>query len=150
MKHFDHGGLSVEVPANWSESTTLIYGLAGPGGALDPFVCLALSPRTEGETLEATLDSALGIARASREGFHLLERKESQLGGLPAMSARFTSRIDGRVVEEWVTFVVLRRQGHDRTAMLSAMLREDAQAETRALCEQVLESVRFTPDPPSP
>ena len=138
------GGLSIDVPASWSEHTNVVYGLLAANGALSPAVSVSLSPRPDGETLAATLESMLTVARASREDFHLLDRKESTFGDLPASSARYTSRVGDRVVEESVTIVALTRHGHGRTAMFSTMLPADADGELRALCERVLASVRFS------
>lgn len=150
---------SFETPQNWVDKTIVAYAAPSekPRDPAPNFVMTREAIR-EGDSLRSHADRQLLELGRHLKDFDLLESKETQLGGQPAVFLRYTWMGHYGRLEQTVSIVErFMEQGRMATAFTTTAPAQDA-AKARPLFDEMLRTVRFdgpqgppgAPQPPPP
>jgi hypothetical protein len=109
MPVHEHPDYNFEVPKDWADKTVVAYTApARAGQKMTPNLILTRTPAEGDETVAQYADKQLVELAKKLEHFHLIERKEQTLGGLPAVALTFTWHTPGGPLHQRTTFVKVR------------------------------------------
>src|ERR1700733_2915968 len=149
--------LSFDTPPEWIDRSIIAHSSppAADQNESAPNVVVTREEMRESDTLRTHADRQLLELGKQLTDFDLLESRETQLGGLPAILLRYGWTSHFGPLEQTVTLVE-RMTAKGRVAILftTTVGREDA-AKARPIFADMLQSVRFDqgqgqPPPPSP
>jgi hypothetical protein len=148
--------LSFETPDGWVDRTIVAY--ASPtdeqGREAAPNFVMTREQMREGDSLRSHADRQLLELGRHLKDFDLLESKETQLGGQPAIFLRYTWMGHfGRLLQ---TVTIVERQHPERgrvAASFTTTAKSDEALRTNAIFNEILKSVKFdggdgAPPPP--
>jgi hypothetical protein len=93
------------VSGAWEDQTVNILGTPAPDGSNFGLVVARLKGEA-GQPLHALAEKYLGEHERKLRGFELLGRRESVIGGLPAVEAKLTWLNDGKAIFNHVAFIM--------------------------------------------
>lgn len=93
------------VSGAWEDQTVNILGTPAPDGSNFGLVVARLKPES-GQPLHALADQYLLEHERKLRGFELLGRRESVIGGLPAVEAKITWLNEGRAIFNHIAFIM--------------------------------------------
>ncbi|MEP7121575.1 MAG: DcrB-related protein [Byssovorax sp.] len=141
MPRHEQADVSFDVPRHWEDKTLVAY--ASPpkdGQATAANLVMTRDVLGERETLADYADRQLAELVRRLEGFELVRREETTLGGLPAIALRFGSRAAaGPLLQRLVVAEGRRRSVYCFTATTP---KADA-AQNDPLLDRILSTVRF-------
>jgi hypothetical protein len=141
MPRHEQADVSFDVPRHWEDKTLVAY--ASPpkdGQATAANLVMTRDVLGERETLADYADRQLAELASRLEGFELVRREETTLGGLPAIVLRFGSKAAaGPLLQRLAVAEGRRRSVYCFTATTP---RADA-AQNDPLLDRILSTVRF-------
>ena len=142
MPRHEQSDVSFDVPRHWDDKTLVAY--ASPpkeGHATAANLVMTRDVLGEREMLGDYADRQLAELAKRLEGFELVRREETTLGGVPAIALRFASRAAaGPLLQRLVVAEGRRRSVYCFTATTP---KADA-AQNDPLLDRILSTVRFT------
>ena len=142
MPRHEQPDVSFDVPRHWDDKTLVAY--ASPpkdGQATAANLVMTRDTLSEREMLSDYADRQLAELARRLEGFELVRREETTLGGVPAVALRFTSRAAaGPLLQRLIVAEGRRRSVYCFTATTP---KADA-AQNDPLLDRILSTVRFT------
>ncbi len=141
MARHEQADVSFDIPRHWEDKTLVAY--ASPpkdGQATAANLVMTRDVLGERETLADYADRQLAELASRLEGFELVRREETTLGGLPAIVLRFGSRAAaGPLLQRLAVAEGRRRSVYCFTATTP---KADA-AQNDPLLDRILSTVRF-------
>lgn len=145
MPRHEDRDLSFDVPRHWDDKTIVAYAAPpAPGQAIAANLVLTRDALREGETLAGYADRQLTELAKRLDGFELEGREDSQLGGAPAVTVRFTARAAAGPLAQRLVVIEGRRRGVYCFTATSAQA--DA-AQNDPLFDRMLATIRFAEGP---
>ena len=151
MRRYKERGVSFELPPDWSDRTIVAFQAPpSPERSQAPNIVVTKEPMRQGDTLRVHADrQMLELGRVLSE-FDLLESRETELGGRPAIYVRFAWLSAEGPIEQ--SFTMVERQedvGRAVTTFTTSAPRDQAEA-ARLVFGRVLASVEFDAPAPEP
>ena len=141
MPRHDQADIRFDVPRHWDDKTLVAYAAPPqPGQATTANLVMTRDTLLERETLGDYADRQLAELARSLDDFELQKREQPAVGGLPAVSIRFTSRSASGPLDQRLVVVEGRRRA--LYCFTATTPRADA-AQNDPLFERILSSVRF-------
>jgi len=141
MPRHDQSDVSFDVPRHWEDKTLIAYAApAREGQATAANVVMTRDVRDPEETLADYADRQLAELAKRLEGFELVRREASTLGGLPAIVLRFASNAAAGPLLQRLVVVEGRRQA--LYCFTATTPKADA-PQNDPLFDRILGSVRF-------
>jgi hypothetical protein len=155
MPRFQDKDVGFEAPKEWMDRTIVAF-TAPANKENAPNIVMTREPMRDEDTLRTHADRQLLELGRQLQDFDLLESRETQLGGQPAILLRFAWVSHLGDLEQSVTMVE-RTFDQKRVAMTFTTTSPRAEAQgTRPVFQQILQSVQFDgsaggpPRPPGP
>jgi hypothetical protein len=144
MPRHEQRDLSFDVPRHWEDRTIVAFAApAEPGQAVAANLVMTRDTLRERETLGGYADRQLAELAKRLDGFELLRRDETTLGGAPAVALRFAARASSGPLEQRLVVVEARRRGV--FCFTATTARADAE-QNGPLFDRILGTIRF-PEP---
>ena len=143
MPRHDQRDISFDVPRHWDDKTIVAY--AAPAQAGHPIAANLVMTRDalrDGETLAGYADRQLAEMAKRLDGFELIRRDETTLGGAPAVSIRFASRAAGGPIVQRLVVIEGRRRG---VYCFTATTAKVDAAQNEPLFDRMLSTIRLPP-----
>jgi hypothetical protein len=147
MPRHEQRDISFDVPRHWDDKTIVAYAAPpAPGQSVAANLVMARDALKDGETLARYADRQLAEMAKRLDGFELLGRDETSLGGAPAVSIRFESRGANGPLEQRLVVVEGRRRGVYCFTATTAKADAD---QNNPLFDRMLSTVRLASSEPS-
>ena len=141
MPRYEQRDVSFDVPRHWDDKTLVAFAApAQPGQALAPNLVMTRDQLGDADTLDSYADKQLAELAGRVEGFELVKREHTSLGGAPAIALRFRARADKGTIEQRLVLAQGRRRGV--FCFTATMSKADAE-QYGPLFDRMLGSVRF-------
>lgn len=149
MPRHEQRDISFDVPRHWDDKT--ITAFAAPpqqGQAIAANVVMTRDTLGDRDTLATYADRQLAELSKRVDGFELVRREDTTLGGAPAVAIRFTARGSSGPLQQRLLVVEGRRRGVFCFTTTTAKADAD---QNEPLFDRILSTVRFPPrEEPSP
>ena len=139
-----------EPPEGWVDKTIVAFSAPEGETAMAANFVVTSEPLRDGEDLRTHVDRYLLLAARQLREFELIETRETTLGGLEAVCARFTWLAPFGEVEQAITSVRRVVAGAACVTSVSTTAAAADVASSRASFANVLASFRFADAPPPP
>jgi hypothetical protein len=158
MPRHEYRGVSLDPPADWIDRTIVAFSApAQSDNKSAPNLVITNEPMREGDTLRVCADRQLMEIAKQLQDFDICESTTTTVGGLPAISMRFTWTAHFGALEQTITLVERTTEaGRVVTSFAATAKVQDAKT-THGIFENVLKSVSFGPpaavthsEPPRP
>jgi hypothetical protein len=137
-------GVCFEAPEGWIDKSMIAFSAPGAGAPGSSNLVITSESFREGDSLRTHMGRQVLEASRQLRDFDLLETRDGVLGGLPAVTARFTWTSHFGVLEQTITSVERVLNGvRVATSVTTTALTTQAE-EARATFEAFLASMRFT------
>ena len=141
MPRYEQRDVSFDVPRHWDDKTLVAFAApAQPGQALAPNLVMTRDHLGEADTLHSYADRQLAELAGRVEGFELIAREDTSIGGAPAIALRFRARADKGTLEQRLVIAQGRRRG---VYCFTATMSKDDAEQYGPLFDRMLSSVRF-------
>ncbi|MBI4701653.1 MAG: DcrB-related protein, partial [Deltaproteobacteria bacterium] len=139
-RYRDHQ-MSFDVPRDWEDRSLVAFSAPlGPGQKAAPNLVLTRDRLPEDLDLDGYADRQLDALEERLDELEILERERIEVGGQPAVRARFVSSGSAGPFEQWLTMIQL----PERVVASLTMSVPEAEADRMApLFEHILSSVRL-------
>lgn len=143
MPRHEQRDISFDVPRHWDDKTIVAYSApAAPGQAVAANLVMTRDALKDGENLARYADRQLAEMARRLDGFELVRRDETTLGGAPAIAIRFESRgANGPLLQRLVVVEGRRRGVYCFTATTA---KADAD-QNNPLFDRMLSTLRLAP-----
>lgn len=141
MPRHQQGNVSFEVPRHWEDRTIVAFSAPSrPGQSTAASFVMTRDALADGDTLATYADRQLAELSKRVDGFELVEKKDTTVGGARAVSMRFTSKaLAGPLVQRLVVLEDKRRA----VVCFTATAPKADSAQLDPLFERMIAGVRF-------
>ncbi len=147
MARFQQSNVSFEPPAAWLDTTIASFRAptAEPDAAAAPTILMAREVLQPADTLRTHADRKLVQLGREAQRFALVESKELQVGGRPALLLRYRlSGQDGRRLEQTTVMVDPAHDPEHKVAVFVMIAAAEQAEQSHAVFADMLTSVRFS------
>lgn len=146
MPRHHQGNVSFEVPRHWEDRTIVAFSApARPGQSTAASFVMTRDALGASDTLASYADRQLAELSKRVDGFELVERRDLQVSGAPAVALRFTSKaLAGPLVQR---LVVIEDRRRAVVCITATAPRADA-AQMEPLFDRMIAGVRLDPHAP--
>jgi hypothetical protein len=157
MTRFNDWGVALALPPDWRDRTIVAF--QAPAGADDggrsqktaaPNIVITKERIRDGDTLRIHADRQLLDLSKVLSEFDILESREAQLGGRPAIYMRFAWRSPQGPMEQSLTMVERDTDGRRAVTTFTTSTPRDQAEAARMVFEGILASVEFDELVPAP
>jgi hypothetical protein len=154
MPRYQDKDILFEAPKDWTDRTIVAFSApldATKNKETAPNIVMTREPMRDEDTLRTHADRQLLELGRQLKDFDLLESRETELAGLPAIFLRYTWVSHLGELEQSLTMVERRLpEGRVAATFTTTVGKADA-ANARPVLNQILQNVRFEPSgPPRP
>lgn len=147
MPRHQQGNISFEVPRHWQDRTIVAFAAPSrPGVSTAASFVMTRDSLTETDTLATYADRQLAELSKRVDGFELVEKRETTIGGARAVSLRFTSKALAGPLLQRLVIVEDRRRA---VACFTATAPKADGAQLEPLFDRMLAGIRLA-DPDAP
>lgn len=143
MPRHHQGNVSFEVPRHWEDKTIVAFSAPSrPGQSTAASFVMTRDTLGAADALASYADRQLAELSKRVDGFELIERRDLQVSGAPAVSLRFTSKaLAGPLVQR---LVVIEDRRRAVVCITATAPRADA-AQMEPLFDRMIAGVRLDP-----
>ncbi|MFO0590535.1 MAG: DcrB-related protein [Polyangiaceae bacterium] len=141
MPRHQQGNVSFEVPRHWEDKTIVAFSApARPGQSTSASFVMTRDSLTDSDTLASYADRQLAELSQRVDGFELVDKKDTSVGGARAVQMRFTSKaLAGPLLQRLVVVEDKRRA----VVCFTATAPKADAAQMEPLFDRMLSGIRF-------
>lgn len=111
MARYEHDGISMDVPRDWEDRSIAAFSMpVAPGARTTANIVMTRDTLKGKETLASYADKQMVELAKKLDQFDLHERKETTLGGVPAVELRFGWKGVGGLVDQRLVMLATKDQ----------------------------------------
>ncbi len=141
MPRHQQGNVSLEVPRHWEDKTIVAFAAPSrPGQATSASFVMTRDTLADADTLSSYSDRQLAELSQRVDGFELVDKRDTSIGGARAVAMRFTSKaLAGPLLQRLVVVEDKRRA----VVCFTATAPKADAAQLEPLFERMLAGIRF-------
>ncbi len=141
MPRHQQGNVSIEVPRHWEDKTIVAFAAPSrPGQTTSASFVMTRDTLADADTLSSYSDRQLAELSQRVDGFELVDKKETTIGGARAVVMRFTSKaLAGPLLQR---LVVVEDKRRALVCFTATAPKADA-AQLEPLFDRMLAGIRF-------
>ncbi len=147
MPRHQQGNVSIEVPRHWEDKTIVAFAAPSrPGQSTSASFVMTRDTLADADTLSSYSDRQLAELSQRVDGFELVDKKDTTIGGARAVVMRFTSKaLAGPLLQR---LVVVEDKRRALVCFTATAPKADA-AQLEPLFDRMLAGIRFGEAAPS-
>ncbi len=143
MARYEQRDISFDVPRHWEDKTLVAFAApAQPGQTIAPNLVMTRDTLGERDTLASYADRQLAELSKRLDGFELIRRDATTMGGAQAIALRFSAKGSSGALEQRLVIVEGRRRGV--YCFTATTAKADAE-QNEPLFDRILGTIRFPP-----